>query len=265
MRVNASYGWSVRSESPPNSHTVFDDLSARMYPGPNIIFRVGAVGIGDVPKDGRYVFGFIQFITRYLFQIDYEGGLMEIKPKTPLNDSDPSEMGEKTPEQVDVEDPLFYDRPLRIRQKDWVRTGGWQNFESYSIAVGDGPGFDFPYYHNGDLDNPLRRILRQHRFETWAVIWDLQAKAMAQALVRFTWEHYVDALIDPTKPIGQRITLRQCFSRELEDKRQVGAAIGTETIPDRALRAPTANEETPKHRYYRNVQVLPALSLQDSF
>lgn len=270
MRVTSSHGWAIHVESPAASEKVFDQLAVSMNPGPLIHFSVGSVGITDVPDDDTYVIGFIQFITKYLFQAAYRDGLLEIKPKPPINDSDPDAARPPSPTQVAVKDPLFYDAPTRVTQKaDGPKNLGHANFTLYTITAVDAPNFEFPLFHDDDRKNPLERILRLHEFETWAVIWNLKTRTIAKPLVRFVWEHHVDAVVDPTKKAGQRVELRKCYSREFEERRQVDAAIRAKdntpaTIPDVALRAPTANSETPRQRFYRGIQVLPPAALRRS-
>ncbi len=270
MRVNSSQGWAIKVESPAASSKVFDQLAVSMNPGPVIHFSVGMVGITDVPDDDTYVIGFIQFITKYLFQAAYQDGLLEIKPKLPINDSDENALRPLSPTQVAVKDPFFYDAPTRVMKKaDGPKQLGHVNFTNYTITAGDAPNFEFPLFHDDNPKNPLQRILRLHEFETWAVIWNLKAGTIEKPLVRFVWEHHVDAVVDPGKKPGQRVELRKCYSRELEVRRQVDAAIRAKdnspaTIPDVALRAPTANSETPRQRFYRDIQVLPPAALRRS-
>ncbi len=268
MRVNNSGVWAVSAESEGTVPQIWDLDDADMQRGPAIQFRVGAVGITDVPNDYTFVMGFIQFITKYTFRAYYEQGTVDIRLPVPINDSDPTQSQKPTPEQVALDYPFFYDHPVRIlAQADGARNRGHLNFKHYALQAADAPSFKFPLYHDGDAANPLLRVKRFHEFETWAVIWNRRRSQIEMPLVRFVWAHAVDARVDVRKGVGRRIRFAECYSKELPEKRQVGRENikddqgALANIPAAMLGAPTANVESARHRFYRDDLVHPPLLL----
>jgi hypothetical protein len=219
----------------------------------------GQVGITEAPLN-TYAVGFIQYITMYKFQVEYEDTLLEYAPLLPLSDG-----GVSGPQ------PGLYNQPGYIQDAGfpWYRpplavddhAGNYQNkWHHYGTSVNDGPGFRFAWR----LDpvgkrNHLRSVMRFHRFETWFVLWDLHLKRVEAAFFRWRWEHALSVTCDHAQLTGhsKRVLVHECSNKLIER-----TTAPTDAIPALALTGPSANDIAPRCQIKKQKPTLAPISLK---
>lgn len=217
------------------------------YTSPAIAHR-GYIGIKQVPAD-RYLVGFIQCITHYRFVVEYDKGRFKIKVPLPISDGggdDPPEVFRTPAHDLTVGLP-WYQPPLKVTEAEG---GNYRKpFTFYSTEVNDAPQGTFTWTHQSD-DNTLRALTREHRFQTWLVIWDKTTGSVAEHLAMSTWEHKVSMSFDHAKPKGERVQVHWCTNLPVGTPAEPPPPLGP--IPAQALAAPTANVASRSGQYYKD-------------
>lgn len=249
MQISPSFDLEIDFQK--GSPTIVDKYPMEVsYRVPGIRFSSKYAGIRAVPN-GDYRVGFVQYITRYEFELRYRDTLVEVAVPCPISDSG---VGIEYPKDAfsdkSFEKPVDYpwaDPPVIFKGNPGGRL---TPYTFVNAETTDAPQGSVNWFYprrttvpeSLSMVDPLESVSRLHHFVTCLVLWNQATRSVVEVLAKAEWEHNISLFTDASRRDGERVTW---LYAEPKPVKLVGG-LRDFTIPPSALVAPCANEEAPK-------------------